>query len=272
MGTTHSTPRWIRCLQSMLTFIFVSVCLLLLAILTYFTLRKHIMPTSHLVIPISLGLPADFDPKTNAMFANSPNTYPPYLVSYVNLSDTLHNQPALDVSRHPYGVELVCYSARSYRNRQLGSFFVQLVAYSSSNQVIAEHSRMILYPYQSEIVRLARTVLFLPLSIFHLDYDRWHLKQVLIERLTTDDKSKRFLERLQLTVIPSSFQLDQCSLHLHIRELTGLVYSFINYPILAGCLSIAVLFSIYMTFYLIVTGLTLLNQMQKAELSTKKVH
>jgi hypothetical protein len=89
------------------------------------------------------------------------------------------------------------------------------------------------------------------------------LKQILIERLINSDELKNTIEVIQLNIIPSSFQLDRCSIHFHILELTGLVYFYYYYPILTGCLSIFVLFSIYMTFYLIITALTMLNQMTK---------
>lgn len=259
MGTYISTRSLIRCFQSLLTFIVVSICLFILSILTYFTLRKHLMPTSHLVVPIALGFPSSFNLKTDAI--NSP----PYLVSYRNLSDTLYDKSPLDISQHSYRIEFTCHSPRSYRNRQLGSFYVQLLLYSTSNQLIIDHSCLILFPYQSELSRLIRTIIFLPLSIFHIDYDQWNLKHTLIERLINHEKSKRFIEVIQLNIIPSSFQLDQCSLHFHILDLTGLAYSFINYPLLTGFLSIFVLFSIYMTFYLIITGLTMLNQLTKKE-------
>ncbi|UJR36537.1 hypothetical protein I4U23_029257 [Adineta vaga] len=272
MRTIYSTPSFIRCFQSILTFIFVSICLFLLSLLTYFTLKKHLIPVSHLVIPISLGLPKDFDPKMDIDSSKSSTHFPPYLVSYINLSDTLYNQSPLDISRHPYTIELVCHSPRSYRNRQTGSFFVQIILHSTTDQLIIERSRLILYPYQSEIVRIIRTLIFLPFSIFNIDYDRWYLQQILLERLTNGDQSKSFVEKIQLNIIPPSFELDQCSLHFHICDLTGLVYSFVNYPILTGCLAIFFLFSIYMTFYLIITGLTLLNQMTKTEDCKKKLH
>jgi hypothetical protein len=222
------------------------------------------MPISHLVIPIALGFPSSFNPTHDA------NNIPSYLVSYVNLSDRMYDRNPLDISHHSYRIEFICHSPRSHRNRQLGSFFVQLLLYSTSNQLIIEHSRVILFPYQSELSRLIRTIIFLPLSIFYMDYDQWNLKQILIERLTNHEKSKRSIEIIQLNIIPSSFQLDQCSLHFHVLDLTGLAYSFINYPLLTGCLSICVLFSIYMTFYLIITGLTMLNQMTKKEYCKKE--
>lgn len=269
MSTNFSAYSFIRCLQSVLTIVFVSICLFLLSILTYFTLRKHLMPLSRLDIPISFGLPASFDPKNDSMFYKSSTISPPYLVSYINLSDTMYDKYPLDISHHSYYIEFVCHSPRSYRNRQLGSFFIQLILYSTSNQLIIDHSRLILFPYESEIIRLIRVLIFLPLSIFRITHDQWHLKQILIERLINPEESKRFIEIIQLNIIPPAFQLDQCSLHFHIRDLTGLAYSFINYPILTGCLSICVLFSIYMTFYLIITGLTMLNQMTKRDYHKK---
>jgi hypothetical protein len=217
------------------------------------------MPISHLVIPISFGFPLSYNPKIDS------TNIPSYLVSSINLSDSMYDKSPLDISHYPYRIELHCHSPRSYQNRQLGSFFVQLILYSTSNQMIIEHSRLILYPYQSDIVRLIRTLIFLPLSIFHIDYDRWELKQVLIERLINTEKSKNMIEFIQLNIIPSSFQLDRCSIHFHILDLTGLVYFYFYYPILTGCLSIMVLFSIYMTFYLIITALTMLNQMTKTK-------
>ncbi len=254
-----STPSLFRCVQSLLTFIFVSICLFLLSIFTFLTLRKHLMPISHLVIPISFGFPSLFNPQIDS------TKLPSYLVSSINLSDSMYDKFPLDISHYPYRIELHCYSPRSYQNRQLGSFFVQLILFSTSNEIILEHSRLILYPYQSDIVRLIRTILFLPLSILRIDYDRWELKQILIERLINSEKTKNTIEMIQLNIIPSSFQLDQCSIHFHILDLTGLVYFYFYYPILTGCLSIFVLFSIYMTFYLIITALTMLNQMTKTK-------
>ncbi len=257
MSTYINTRSLTWCLQSLMTLIFVSIGLFLLSILTFFTLRKHLIPISHLVMPISFGLPSSFD------LQNDSTKFPSYLVSSINLSNPMYDKTPLDISHYSYRIEFICYSPRSYKNRQLGSFFVQIMLYSTSKQLIIEHSHLILFPYESEIVRLIRTFILLPLSIFHIDYDQWKLKQILIERLTNDDQLKNFIELIQLNVIPSSFQLDQCSIHFHILDLTGLVYLFLNYPILTGCLSIFVLFSIYMTFYLIITGLTILNQMTK---------
>ncbi|CAF0776968.1 unnamed protein product [Rotaria sordida] len=223
MGTRFSTRNLIQYTQSLMTFICGSICLLLLSILTYVTLRKHLLPTSHLIMPMSLGLPPSFNLKDDLIFLKSSTNFPSYLVSYINLSDTIYDQYPLDISSHSYRVELHCYSPRSYRNRQLGSFFVQLILNSTSHQLIIEHSRLILFPYQSDIIRLIRTFLFLPLSIFRIDYDRWHLKEILIERLNNQEKSKRFIEIIQLNIIPSTFQLDQCSIHFDIRDLTGLI-------------------------------------------------
>jgi hypothetical protein len=223
------------------------------------TLRKHLIPISHLVIPIPLGLPSSFDLKNDSI------KFPSYLVSSINLSDPMYDQFPLDISHYSYRIEFICSSPRSYTNRQLGSFFVQLILYSTTKQLIIEHSRLILFPYQSDLVRLIRTWIFLPLSIFYIDYDQWKFKEILIERLINHEKSKNFIEIIQINIIPSSFQLDQCSLHFHILDLTGFVYLFLNYPIITGCLSICVLFSMYMTFYLIITGLTMLNQMTKSK-------
>ncbi|CAF3398743.1 unnamed protein product [Rotaria sp. Silwood1] len=244
MGTYLSTRNVFQYTQSLVTFICGSICLFLLAILTYITLRKHLLPISHLVIPMPLGFPSSFNPKDDSIFLKSSTNFPSYLVSYINLSDAMYDRYPLDISSHSYRVEVNCYAPRSYRNRQLGSFFIQLILNSTSKQIIIEHSRLILYPYESDMIRLIRTIIFLPLSIFHIDYDRWHLKQILIERLNNHEKSKRFIEIIQLNIIPSTFQLDQCSIHFNIRDLTGLVYFFINYPILTGCFSICVLFSI----------------------------
>jgi hypothetical protein len=91
-----------------------------------------------------------------------------------------------------------------------------------------------------------------------------------MERLANSDTSKRSVEIVQLNIFPSSFQLDQCSIHFYILDLTGLAYSYIHYPILTGCLSIFVLFSIYMTFYLIISCLTLLNQIAKKDYCNKE--
>jgi len=259
MSTNISTSSLIRCLQSLLTFIFVSICLFLLSIFTFLTIRKHLIPIKHLIIPVNLGFPSSFNPKDDL------TNFPSYLVSSINLSDPMYDKFPLDISQHSYRIELICSSPRSYKNRQLGSFFAQLILYSTTKQLIIEQSRLILFPYQSDIVRLIRTIIFLPLSIFHIDYDQWKLKQILIERLINYEKSKNFIEIIQLNIIPSSFQLDHCSLHFHILDLTGLVYLYIHYPLLTGCLSIFVLFSIYMTFYLIITGLTMLNQMTKSK-------
>ncbi len=259
MSTQISTPSLFRCFQSLLTFIFVSICLFLLAILTFLTLRKHLMPISHLVISMPLGFPLSFNPE------NDSTNFPSHLVSSINLSDTISEKSPLDIYHHSYRIELLCYSPRSYRNRQIGSFFVQLILYSTSNQIIIEHSRLILFPYESEIVHIIRTLILLPLSIFRIDYDQWKIKQILIERLTNQEKSKSSIQMVQLKIIPSVFQLDQCSIHFHVLNLTGFVYFFLYYPIITGCLSIFVLFSIYMTFYLIITGLTMLNQMTKSQ-------
>lgn len=263
MGITLSTRNLFQYTQSLITFICGTICLFLLSILTYFTLRKHLIPISHLIIPISFGFPPSFDSTSSInILKTPPPDVPSYLVSYVNLSDPLYERYPLDISSHVYRVELNCDSPRSYRNRQLGSFYVQLILHSTSKQIIIEHSRIILFPYQSDIVRLIRTLIFLPLSIFRIDYDRWHLKEILLERLANHDKSKRFVEIIQLNVIPSTFQIDHCSLHFNIRDLTGLVYFFINYPILTGMFSIGALFSMYMTFYMIITALSLLNRTQ----------
>jgi hypothetical protein len=260
MSTYISTRSLFRCFQSLLTFVFVSICLFVLSILTFLTLRKQLIPVSHYVIPISFGFPSSFDPKTN-----TPTNLPLYLVSSINLSDPMYDKSPVDISHHPYSVQLTCSSPYSYINRQHGSFFVQLIVYSTTKQLIIERSQQILLPYQSEIVRLIRIIIFLPLSLFNIDYTKWKFEKVLIERLITYDTSKNFIEIIQLNIIPSSFQLDQCSLHLHILDLTGFVYLFLNYPFITGCLSIFVLFSIYMTFYLIITGLSMLNQMTKSK-------
>ncbi|CAF1080748.1 unnamed protein product [Adineta steineri] len=236
MGTNYSTRSFIQCFQSILTFVFVSICLFLLSILTYFTLRKHLMPISHLVIPISFGLPKSFDPNNDSNFLKSSINFPSYLASYNNLSDPMYDKSPLDISQHTYSIELICNSPRSYINRQLGSGFVQLILYSTSNEKIFEHSRLILYPYQSEIVRFIRTIIFLPLSILHIDYDQWYLKEILIERLNNHDISKDPIEVIQLNIIPSSFQLDRCSIHFHIRDLTGLIYVNMNEYKCKGCL------------------------------------
>ena len=253
MSVSENTRSLFQCFQSLLTLIFVSICLFVLSILTFLTLRKHLMPISQLVLPVSFGLPSSFDMKTS----------PTYLVSSINLSDPIYQNTPLDLSDHPYRIEFICNSPRSYTNHQLGSFFVQLILSSTTKELIREQSRLILFPYQSNLVRLIRTLMFLPLSIFHIDYDRWVFKEVLIERLVDSNPSKRFLEFIQLNIIPPAFQLDQCSIHFYILDLTGFVYFFLNYPIITGCLSIFVLFSTYMTFYLIITGLTMLNQMTK---------
>ena len=186
---------------------------------------------------------------------------PNYLVSSIDLSDSSWEKSPLDISQQSYRIELHCQSPRSYHNRQLGSFFIQLILRSTSNELIIERSRMILFPYQSELVRLLRTLTFLPLSFFGQDYDRWEWKEILVERLIKQNKSREFLGHIQIQTIPSSFQLEQCSLHFHVLDLTGLVYFFLYYPILTSCLSICVLFSVYMTFYLIITALTMFNQM-----------
>lgn len=259
MGTYFSTRNLIQFLQTLLTFIGGSICLFLLSIVTYFTLRKLLLPIPHLAIPISLGLPSSFSAKDESMLLKSSVNTLPYLVSYTNLSDPMYERFPLDISTHAYRVELICHSPRSYRNRQIGSVFVQLLLYSTSHDLVLEHSRSILFPYESDIVRLIRTFIFLPLSIFHIDYDKWHLYETLIERLTNHEKSKSYIEIIQLNILPSTFQLDQCSLHFHIRDLTGLVYFYLNYPIITGCFSVCVLFSMYMTFYLIVTGLSMLR-------------
>ena len=247
-----------RCLHSFLTLIIVSLCLFVLSILTYITLRKHLMPVSHLIIPLPLTL--------TTLSSNSITT----LISHVNLTDPMNNYYPLDISSHSYRVEFDCYVPRSYINRHVGSFAVYLTFYSSSNQLIIEQSRLILFPYQSDIVRLVRTILFLPLSIFHLIDDRWHCEQILINRLSNDEKSKRFLQLIQMKISPSTFQLDQCQLHFHVLDLTGLAYSFFHYPILTGCLASCILFSIYMTFYVIITGLAMLNQTNKNLSSCKE--
>ncbi|CAM4876953.1 unnamed protein product [Rotaria socialis] len=227
MGTSLSTRNLIQYTQSLFTFICGSICLFLLSILTYVTLRKHLIPISHLIIPISLGFPPLLNSKPDFNFLKPPTNIPSYLVSYVNLSDTMYDRYPLDISSHIYRIELSCDSPRSYRNRQLGSFYVQLILYSTSNEIIIEHSRVILFPYQSDIIRLVRTIIFLPLSIFRIGYDRWHLKEILIDRLTNHEKSKRFVEIIQLNIVPSSFQIDRCSIHFNIRDLTGLAYFFI---------------------------------------------
>ncbi|CAF4109770.1 unnamed protein product [Rotaria sp. Silwood2] len=223
MGTYLSTRNLIQCTQSLVTFICGSICLFLLSILTYVTLRKHLLPISHLVMAMSFGFPPSFNPKDDSIFLKSSTNFPPYLVSYINLSDIMYDKYPLDISSHSYRVELNCCSPRSYRNRQLGSFFVQLLLNSTSNQLIIEHSRLILFPYESDIIRLIRLFIFLPLSIFHIDYDRWYIKEILIERLNNHEKSKRFIETIQLNIVPSTFQLDQCSIHFYIRDLTGLI-------------------------------------------------
>lgn len=255
MSTYFTTSHLIRCFQSLLTFFFVSICLFLLSILTYFTIRKHLLPVSHLVLPVSFGLPPSFHSENHSM------KLPNYLVSSINLTDPIWEKSPLDISQQPYHIELHCQSPRSDHNRQLGSFFIQLILTSTSNQLILERSRMILFPYQSRLVHFLRTLMFLPLSIFGNDYDRWEWKETLIERLIKQEKPNDYLGLIQIHIIPSSFQLEQCSLHFHILDLTGLVYFYLYYPILTGCLSIFVLFSVYMTFYLIITALTMFNQM-----------
>jgi hypothetical protein len=175
MSTDLSTCSLIRCIQSLLTFTFASICLFILSILTYFALRNHLIPTSHLVIQVPLGLPPSFHPDEGSIFIKPPTTSPLYLVGYVNLSDTIHEKSSLDISHYSYRIELTCHSPRSYINRQLGSFFVQLILYSSSNKLIIEHSRLILFPYRSDIIRLIRTFLFLPISLFYSNYDQWNV-------------------------------------------------------------------------------------------------
>lgn len=260
MSTYISTRSLIRCFQSLLTLIFVSICLFLLSIVTFLTLRKHLLPISHLIIPISFGFPSSYNVQTT----NS-TSFPSYLVSSINLTDPMYDKTPLDISHHSYRVELLCSSPYSYRNRQLGSFFVQLILFSTRKEIIIEHSQLILFPYQSEIIRLIRVFIFLPLSIFNIDYNQWKFQKVLIERLINHEKSKNFIEIVQLNVIPSSFQLDQCSLHFHILDVTGLIYLYLKYPFLTGCFSTFFLFSIYMTFYLIITGIKMLNQMSKSD-------
>ena len=263
MSASIGTLSLFRCVQSVLTCVFVSICLFLLSILTYVTLRKHLMPVSHLIIPVPFGLPSSA--------AQPPTGFPTYLVSRVNLSDTFGEPYSLDIASHTYRIEFECHSPRSYINRQLGSFFVQLTLHSNTGQLIVEHSRLILFPYQSEIVRLLRTVLLLPFALAGVDYDRWHVEQTLVERLTSDARSKRYMQLIQLNIYPPSFQLDRCRLHFHVLDLTGLVYSFIHYPILTSCLSTGVLFVIYMTFYLLIASLSVLNQMtEKDGMSIKK--
>ena len=260
MGTNLSTRSLIQLIQIFLTFICVSLCLFLLSILTYYTLQRHLIPITHLDIPIVFGFPPTFHSNEESIFVQSPPNHLSHLISYTNLSDPMYDRTPLDISDHSYSIELICHLPRTYRNRQLGSFFVQLLLYSTSKQLIIEHSRLILFPYQSELIRLLRTLILLPLSIFHIDYDRWHLKQILIERLINHDKSKRYVDIIQLNIIPPTFQLDQCSIHFHILDLTGFAYLFVNYPILTGGLSIFIFFSTYLTFYLVITSLTMLNQ------------
>ena len=262
MSASIGTLSVFRCVQSVLTCLFVSICLFLLSILTYVTLRKHLMPVSHLIIPVPFGLPSNS--------AQPPTDFPAYLVSRVNLSDTFGEHSSLDIASHAYRIDFECHSPRSYINRQLGSFFVQLALHSNTGQLIVEHSRLILFPYQSDIVRLIRTVLLLPLSLVGVDHDRWHFEQTLVDRLTSDALSKRFMQVIQLNIYPPSFQLDQCRLHFHVLDLTGLVYSFIHYPILTSCLSTVVLFVIYMTFYLLIASLSVLNQMTRKDVAFTK--
>jgi Putative adipose-regulatory protein (Seipin) len=271
MGTYLSARSFLQCIKSVLTLMLVSICMFALSILTYVTLRRHLMPVSHLIVPVPLGLPSSFRPSGAAeMITQAANHLPAYLASQVNLSQTFDHQPPLDIVSHSYRIELDCHAPRSYINRQLGSFFVQLSLYSKSNQLIVEHSRLILFPYQSTIIRLVRTFLLLPVTLVYPGYDQWHCQETLIERLSHQESSKRYLEMVQLNVYPSSFQLERCTIHFHVLEVTGLAYSFIHYPIFTGFLSMCVLFSIYMTFYLIITGLSLLNQTNKMDYSIKE--
>jgi hypothetical protein len=251
MTIAFSTRSAFWCIQSLLVFTVISICLFLLSIFTYFTLRRHLTPVSHMIIPMPLGLPSSF--------------HSDYFVSRANLSDTSHEQFPLDISSRAYKIELDCRSPRSYINRQLGSFAVELRLYSSSDELILEHSRSILFPYQSAIVRLIRILAYLPWSFFLGHDDHWHCQQVLIERLVNHEHSKRFLQMIQLHVYPTSFQLDQCHVHIHLLNLTSFAYSFIHYPLLTSVLSICVLFSIYMTFCVIIVAFTLFYRSSRAD-------
>lgn len=254
MSRTLTIRNVLQCIHSLLTLTFVSICLFILSILTYLMLRKHLLPSSHVIIPLPLGFPL-----TNLNRNDLSNQFPSHLFSHVNLTDKIDYRHSIDLSRYTYQVEIDCRCPRSYRNRQLGSFFIHLLLYSNSNQLIVEHSRFILFPYQSEIIRLIRIFLSLPLTLLRLADDQWNWKEILIERLHNEDKTKNILEQIHFIIYPSTLQIDQCQIHFYILDLTGLAYSFVHYPYLTGCLSICVLFSIYITFYLIITGLTLLN-------------
>ena len=245
-----STQSVCRYVCSFVTFALVSLGLFFLSIVTYLLLRKHLMPISHLSVPLPLSRP-------------SLSLSTDYLISRVNFSDPINDYYPLDVSTHSYRVQIDCYAPRSYINRHLGSFSLQLQLFSSSKEILVEHSRLVLFPYHSTIVRLARTIVFLPLSIFHWFDDRWHYNEVLIERLKTTEISKRFLNEIELKIVSSAFQLDRCRIDFHILDLKGLTYSFFHYPFVTGCLASCILFSIYMTFYIVISALTMFNQANK---------
>lgn len=244
----------LRYFQSLLTFAFVSLCLFFFSIISYIVLRKFLLPISHLTVPMPLGLPI-----SDKNRIDSSSHWPSSLVSYVNLTDRWDHPYPLDLFKHSYRIELECHAPRSYRNRQLGSFFVHLMFFSSSNQLIIEHSRLILFPYQSEIVRLTRTILSLPLALINWHVDQWSFNEILLDYFQSKDKSNRYLEQIRLIISPSSFQIDRCEIDFQVLDLSGLTYALVYHPILAGVLFILFLFSIYMSFYLTLIALSLIN-------------
>ncbi|CAF0768869.1 unnamed protein product [Didymodactylos carnosus] len=257
-----------RFLQSFVSFLFASVFLFCLSLITYITTKKHFIPTSKLDVNVPLGLApiilssirtADYTIHTSPVI-------PAYLVGFVNL--TQYKLAQLD-SRYHYQVELECSVPKSYINRQLGSFIAQILLRTKPNPsydddvtrfgaIIADHSRSIIFPYESNIIRIARYLLFLPLYIFYFSTDIYRIKTIIIERLILESSS--YIELIQLNILPSTFQLISCQLHFHILDLTGLTYSFIYYPKITGVITVFVLFSLYMTFYLSIAGLTFINK------------
>jgi len=245
MSISVNTRLIIRCCQSLLILIVVSICLFILSIFTFLIIRRQFMPIEHLSLPIKFGLPSTF---------NREQSIPSYVVSSINLTDSF------DLSIYPYQVEIHCNSPRSYMNRQHGSFYFQMKLISATNEfIIHEQSRLFHLPYQSDLVRIVRTLIYLPLALLSFDFDRWILNEILIDRL----KSKYSLDFIEITLLPSTFQLEQCVLHFHLTNLTGFIYYFTYYPFVTSCLSIILIFSVYMSVYLFLTGVSIVYQMIK---------
>lgn len=248
-----SSENLARCIYSLISFSIVSLCLFFLSILSCFILRRYFLPVTTVDIPMPLGLPS-FD--QDAIYPS--DEWPSSLVSSINLTDQLLN---IDISTNSYQVQLDCSVPRSYRNRQIGSFFVHLTFSSKSKEIFVEHSRLILFPYQSNIVRFVRILLNLPLTIIGWYDDYWYFQETLIERLHERKKPKNPIETIRLSVFPSTFQIEHCRIHLNMLDLTRLTHFFIDYPLLSSVFVIFVCFSIYICVYLFLLAVSMIRSM-----------